>query len=148
MKKIVSIIAVIVLVIILAFMWLWFSKEKAVVVNNFQECVAVGNPVMESYPRQCIHDGVNYVEELPPNISLEEAIQIALNSEECLLVGDLQNEGLYNAISRTWWFDLNRDFEAMKDGCSPACVVFDDSLTTEVNWRCTGLNLPEETEID
>lgn len=35
-----------------------------VVVTNFEECVAAGNPVMESYPRQCRHESVPYVEEL------------------------------------------------------------------------------------
>lgn len=32
-------------------------------VSNFAECVAAGNPVMESYPEQCAHDGTTYVNE-------------------------------------------------------------------------------------
>ena len=36
------------------------------VVMNFEECVAAGNPVMESYPRQCrTQDGRLFVEEIP-----------------------------------------------------------------------------------
>ena len=31
-------------------------------VNNFKECIAAGNPAMESYPRQCIHKGEGFVE--------------------------------------------------------------------------------------
>ena len=31
-------------------------------VNSFEDCVAAGNPVMESYPRQCNHNGQNFVE--------------------------------------------------------------------------------------
>jgi len=31
-------------------------------VNNFKECVAAGNPVMESYPRQCMHNKQGFVE--------------------------------------------------------------------------------------
>lgn len=38
--------------------------DKAVAVTNFEECVAAGNAVMESYPRQCAADGVTYVEEI------------------------------------------------------------------------------------
>lgn len=34
------------------------------VVTNFQECVEAGNPIMESYPRQCRHDGETFVEEI------------------------------------------------------------------------------------
>jgi hypothetical protein len=29
-------------------------------VRSFEECVAAGNPVMESYPERCIADGVSY----------------------------------------------------------------------------------------
>lgn len=35
-----------------------------VLVTNFEECLAAGNPAMESHPRQCIHDGENFVEVL------------------------------------------------------------------------------------
>ncbi len=31
-------------------------------VNSFEECVSAGNPVMESYPRQCRHEGELFVE--------------------------------------------------------------------------------------
>jgi len=31
-------------------------------VDNFKECVAAGNPVMESYPRQCIHNNQTFIE--------------------------------------------------------------------------------------
>lgn len=33
-------------------------------VNNFEDCVAAGNPVMESYPRQCQHEGQGFTEEI------------------------------------------------------------------------------------
>lgn len=36
--------------------------------SNFEECVAAGNPVMESYPRQCrTPDGRNFVEDIASN---------------------------------------------------------------------------------
>jgi len=40
------------------------SACTAIEVNNFESCVSAGNPVMESYPRQCNHDGITYVEEI------------------------------------------------------------------------------------
>lgn len=33
-------------------------------ITNFKECVAAGNPVMETYPRQCNADGRNFVEQI------------------------------------------------------------------------------------
>lgn len=38
------------------------TEEPAI--TNFEECVAAGNPVMESYPRQCTFDGQTFVEEM------------------------------------------------------------------------------------
>src|SRR3970282_1296825 len=36
-----------------------------ITITNFEECVAAGNPVMESYPRQCMDsDGQTFVEEV------------------------------------------------------------------------------------
>lgn len=33
-------------------------------VNNFEDCIAAGNPAMESYPRQCRHGDQTFVEEV------------------------------------------------------------------------------------
>ena len=33
-------------------------------ITNFEECVAAGNPAMESHPRQCRADGQTFIEEL------------------------------------------------------------------------------------
>jgi len=33
-------------------------------ITSFEECVAAGNPVMESYPRQCRANGQLFVEEI------------------------------------------------------------------------------------
>jgi len=33
-------------------------------VNSFDECVAAGNPVMKSYPRQCRSEGILFVEDI------------------------------------------------------------------------------------
>jgi hypothetical protein len=67
-------------------------------------------------------------------LTYKQAADIALNST-CMGVGNLTGELQYNNATRTWWFDL----DAVKPGCSPACVVLEDNLTAEINWRCTGL---------
>lgn len=40
-------------------------------ISSFEECVAAGNPVMESYPRQCIANGVTYVEDIDNELQVE-----------------------------------------------------------------------------
>jgi glyoxylase-like metal-dependent hydrolase (beta-lactamase superfamily II) len=39
-------------------------------ITNFEQCAAAGNPVMESYPRQCTADGQTFVEEIKMEMPL------------------------------------------------------------------------------
>ncbi len=39
------------------------DSSDVVDVNNFDECAAAGNPIMESYPEQCIHEGEVFVKD-------------------------------------------------------------------------------------
>jgi len=71
------------------------------------------------------------------SLTFDEAKEIAENST-CKDEGNLTNEYHYNEITKTWWF--NTDIK--KSGCSPACVVKDDTKTAEINWMCTGLLIP------
>jgi hypothetical protein len=43
-------------------LWQLSKKEEAIVVTNFEECVAAGNPIMESHPRRCQHNGQTFIE--------------------------------------------------------------------------------------
>jgi hypothetical protein len=53
-------------------------------IRNFEECVAAGYPVMESYPRQCsVPGGSTFVEQVPP----------ALTAESCQAARGHWNEG-------------------------------------------------------
>ncbi len=80
-------------------------------------------------------------------LTKEEALTIAEASSDCSMAGVLIDEINYNANTKTWWIDLERVPELEKDGCSPACVVSEETKTAEVNWRCTGL-LPKDETAD
>ncbi len=71
------------------------------------------------------------------NMSLAEAMQIAAGSD-CVKEGKLLDTNTYNSYTNTWWIDL----DVKKEGCSPACVVSEETRTAEINWRCTGLMPP------
>jgi hypothetical protein len=78
-------------------------------------------------------------------IQKEEALDIAQQSTDCSMAGILTDEINYNAITKTWWINLERMPELEKDGCNPACVISEKTRTAEVNWRCTGLIESDET---
>ncbi len=118
------------------------DKQLKTEITSFEECVAAGNPVMESYPRQCkTADGTTFTEQLEEpefeTITYEEAIQIAQDSE-CTEKGTLTETYFYNENTRTWWIDLTMKLEFENDLCYPACVISEETKTAEINWRCTG----------
>lgn len=103
-------------------------------ITNFDECIAAGNPVMESFPRQCRVGDIGFTEQLLHHLDLDDAIHIAKNSE-CMNYGKLKETSFYNENSKTWWIDMDVE----KEGCNPACVISATDLHAEINWRCTGL---------
>lgn len=72
-------------------------------------------------------------------MTLEEAITIAEKSD-CVKEGALTDVTMYNDFTKTWWINLEID----KPGCLPACVISEETQTAEINWRCTGLIIPQE----
>jgi hypothetical protein len=69
-------------------------------------------------------------------LNLTEAREIAEKSD-CMMEGSLTTESMYNNNSNTWWLGLN--LTTPKEGCNPACVVYESNNSAEINWRCTGL---------
>ncbi len=59
------------------------------IITNFEECVKAGNPVMESYPRQCrLSDGTNFVEELDKSVTCENLCGDGICQEMvCMSIG-------------------------------------------------------------
>lgn len=62
MKKRILLICSI-LVVIFIFAAYFFStgeRKPRYNINDFASCAAAGNPIMESYPEQCHHNGTTY----------------------------------------------------------------------------------------
>jgi hypothetical protein len=52
------------------------------IVTSFDSCVAAGNPIMESYPRRCAHNGATYVEDISEDTGNTETPASILCKEE------------------------------------------------------------------
>jgi hypothetical protein len=109
MNKIVLSI-IIILLIIVAGVFFWQNQPvNQVVISNFEECVAAGNPVMESYPEQCrTADGQLFVRELPnDNVNIEIPASV-VDQVKAVLVQRLavdESEILIGEVSAQDWSD-------------------------------------------
>ncbi len=57
------------------------------IVTDFQSCAAAGNPVMESYPRQCRHGERTFVEHVmyaPDVLTPQQCIPAGCSSQLCV----------------------------------------------------------------
>lgn len=70
-------------------------------------------------------------------VALTEVQARVIAEKFCVKGGEVLEAGQYNAVTKTWWYDAN--LNATRRGCSPACVVSEETRTVEINWRCTGL---------
>jgi len=62
------------------------------------------------------------------------------STPKCLMPSRMcENTYFCNEGTGTYWFDLS----ITREGCSPACVVDVAAKTASINWRCTGLVVPE-----
>ncbi len=73
------------------------TAEPQEQINSFEDCVNAGNPVMESYPRQCRTDsGMTFTEKVEqkiPGMTEEYCSQAGGNWNECSSKCMLENQG-------------------------------------------------------
>ncbi len=100
----------ILLVLLIAIGWLvwqyWLKAEpepEPVVVTNFEECVAAGNDVMESYPRQCrTSEGEMFVEYIGNELEKTDLIIIDNPRPNQTITSPLAIQGQARG---TWFFE-------------------------------------------
>jgi hypothetical protein len=120
------------------------EKEASRILGSFEECSVAGFAVSAGTLRTCTDgSGAVHAEEvvapapvekvIEPTLTLAEAQALATTGA-CAVAGKVTTFEAYNQLTGTWWFAL----DAVRNGCSPACVVADAARTNEVNWRCTG----------
>lgn len=95
-------------------------------------CMSEGCPCSENY-RTCPSDC--------HEARFEDLADFAKDSE-CIEKGELTENYAFNPETRTWWINMKMNPEFEKEGCSPACVIYEDEDKVELNWRCTGLVVP------
>lgn len=149
MKKVLPIFVVItILAVAVLFLRFVLGGNEDTWICQYGRWVKHGNPSFPMPTSGCGSKLVDKVEEELTDISIcyspngnrmtyEDAL---IKAEAGCEDGKLSDEHFCNDSTGTWWIDFIPDEE--KEGCNPACVVFVDNGSTEINWRCTGLREP------
>ncbi len=97
-----KIILAIILIITTFLVWDYISnKSPEKTINSFEECVAKGYPVLESYPRQCkTPDGKTFTEDIGNELGKQNLIRVT-NPRPNTLV---QNPLIVKGEARGYWF--------------------------------------------
>lgn len=100
MKKYLPVFFLLILSIIASY--LYYLQQKKPVITNFEECVAAGNPVMESYPAQCKANDQTFIQNIGNEIEKMEVIRIDEPRPNTQVTSPLQIKG--NARGN-WFFE-------------------------------------------
>lgn len=79
----------------------FYMKSYQTGIQNFDECVAAGYPVMESYPRQCkTYDGKTFSEDIGNELEKQDLIKITSPRPNQIIESPFQITG----EARGYWF--------------------------------------------
>lgn len=109
MKKFIFLgIVIIILIVVIIIVVLVLGRKSPPpppIINNFEECIAQGYPVLESYPRQCkTPDGKTFVEDIGNEIEKQDLIRINNPRPNALIKSPLEIEGEARGY---WFFEAN-----------------------------------------
>jgi len=124
-RKIAAMLLVSVIGLIIGYLLL----NRAPTVTSFEECVAAGNPIMESYPEQCNHNGKTYVRQVSDiPTSADDAPE-----------GSIHNLPVPDAVSAVKAFVA--EMESVEEGTVIILAAY------EKDWSdsCLGLGGPAES---
>jgi len=76
-KAILFIVGFLVVTFLLVFVFSFVNQGDEESVTDFESCVAAGNPVMESYPRQCRSGDKLFVEEIGNELEKSDLIRVS-----------------------------------------------------------------------
>lgn len=86
--------------------WICETSQE---IRSFEECIAAGNPIMESYPRQCRADGKTFVEVLEePVQGPDQLIGGQRDEHGCLGPAGYSWDAEIGACIRTWELNENQ----------------------------------------
>jgi hypothetical protein len=78
------------------------TEESKFKITDFNECAAAGNPIMESYPRQCRAGGKTFAEDIGNELQKEHLIRLTSPRPGQVIASPLTVEGEARGV---WFFE-------------------------------------------
>jgi hypothetical protein len=126
-----TLIIVIAIIILLTGGYFLLNQKSDIAVANFEECVAAGNPIMESYPERCMHDGETYVRVLSDD-------ENTVTSADDAPPGSIHNLPVPEAVAAV------KKHVAEKSSVREGLVIVMTAYEKEWSDGCLGLGRPNE----
>lgn len=158
MKKTLIIFIAIVVIAGLGVAWKFSTTEEppAPVVTNFEECIAAGNAVMESYPRQCKHGKQTFIENIGNELEKTDLIRVSSPrpnqsiTSPLTITGEARGNWYFEASFPVTLEDLNGRTiaqgiaTAQSEWMTPEFVPFEATLTFAVPGKAGTLVLHKD----
>ena len=93
-------IIIVVLFLLLLVGFMYFVPYNKVVIESFEDCASSGNPVMESYPRQCSVDGKIFIENIGNELEKMDLIRSGFPRPN----QEIESPLVVNGEARGTWF--------------------------------------------
>ena len=122
---------ILVIVLVLAAIWLYKAGKQMTEIASFDECVAFGNPVMESYPRQCRAEGKTFIEDIGNEIEKLDIIRVETPRPNTVVGRSFELKG---EARGNWYFEASFPVEVRDAGGNTLLSTF---IMTENEWMTT-----------
>ncbi len=106
------------------------QNANVAVITNFDECVAAGNPVMESYPRRCNANGQTFSEYIGNELEKIDLIRIDSPRPNAVVASPLEITGQARGI---WYFEASFSVKLLDANGEEITLKPPYIMTTE-NW--------------
>lgn len=104
-----AIAGVLLVVFVVVLVGVFRGGDEAEVPGNFSECVALGYPIAESYPRQCrTPDGTMFVEDVGDEVAKSDLVRVADPRPGSVVVSPYLVRG---EARGTWFFEASFPIE-------------------------------------
>jgi hypothetical protein len=124
-------------------------------ITSFEECVNAGNPVMESYPRQCRANGQTFAEFITEKNCMVDSDCTLINEKleySCCYAGSCEiidySQKKWVSVNKEWFEDKQNRFCPPIENCGPAPGCATQKINDRFEATCVQNKCQKTYKID